>query len=166
MIPRIAFAWIGLLGSALACAAPAAQADEATRWEVMAGRSRTLNSLWTNAAFVERLGDPHRLGRFTWTPDLALGWIQGRSSRYEHRLDHAVGVLALGARLELWRGLFISEQVAVTTATTDALSSHGQFVSSAGWQATHWVVLLRHISNAELHEPNHGETMLLLGYAF
>lgn len=160
--PRRPRAWIGL---ALLLALPSAQADEGARWEVAGGRSRTLQSMWTNAVFVERLGDERALGPFIWAPDVGLGWIQARSTTHA-RLDHDVGLLAFGARLRVWRGVFVSEQVALALGRTDALSTAGEFVSSAGWQAQHWVLMVRHVSNADLHKPNHGETMLLLGVAF
>lgn len=168
MIRRIALAASAPLGCftlALLCAPSHAHAHDGTRWEIMAGRSHTLDSLWTNAAFVERLGDEHALGPLTWAPDLGLGFIQARSTA-RARLDHDVGLLALGARVQLWRGLFVSEQAALALGRTDAVSSGCEFVSSLGWQGPRWVLMLRHISNAELHKPNHGETMLLLGAAF
>lgn len=155
-------AWLAI---GLLCAASPARADAGARWEIMAGRSHTLNSLWTSAAFVERLGDEHALGPFTWKPELGLGFIQSRSTA-RARLDHDVGLIALGARVHLWHGLFVSEQAALVLGRTDALSSGGEFVSSLGWQGPRWVLMLRHISNADLHKPNHGETMLLAGVAF
>ncbi|GAA0710414.1 lipid A 3-O-deacylase [Dokdonella soli] len=153
------------IGVALLFAQPPAHADDGARWEVLAGRSRTLQTLWTNAAFVERLGDERAIGPFTWAPDFALGWIQSRSTSTA-RLGHDVGLLAFGARLHVWRGAFVSEQLALTFGRTDALSTAGEFVGSIGWQEPHWVLMLRHASNGDLHRPNHGETMLLLGIAF
>lgn len=141
------------------------RADDGARWEIMAGRSLTLGSLWTNAAFVERVGAKRTLGPITWAPDLGFGFIQSRSTEQD-RLDHGVGILALGARVHLWRGLFVSEQLALALGRTDAISSSGEFVTSLGWQGPRWVLMVRHISNAELREPNHGETMLLLGASF
>ncbi|NCT66712.1 MAG: lipid A 3-O-deacylase [Rhodanobacteraceae bacterium] len=168
MNPRIAFApctWLFGTAFALLFALPAAHAGDDPRWEILGGRSRTLHSMWTNTVFVERLGDTHALGPFTWSPDLGLGWLQARSTSHA-RLDHDVGLVALGARLYVWRGAFVSGQVALALGRTDALSSAGQFVSSIGWQGGHWVVLLRHVSDGETHKPNHGETMLLVGVGF
>lgn len=166
MVRRPAFAsCLAPIGLAFLFALPPARADDGARWEFLGGRSRTLDTLWTNAVFVERLGDERAIGPFTWTPDFALGWIQSRSTSGA-RLDHDVGLLAFGARVHLWRGAFVSEQLALTLGRTDALSSAGEFVSAVGWQERHWVLMLRHVSNADLHRPNHGETMLLLGIAF
>jgi len=153
----------------IALAAPlAATADErsdGTRWELSAGPSVTLNSEWTGAGFVERIGSERPLGQFSWAPDFALGWIAGRST-HRARLDHDVGLAAFGLRFYVWKHLFLSEQGALLAGRTDALSSGGEFVSSLGWQGDRWVLMVRHISNADLHTPNHGETMLLAGVAF
>jgi hypothetical protein len=35
-----------------------------------------------------------------------------------------------------------------------------------GWQGKHFSVQVRHISNGGFHEPNRGETMGLIGFAF
>lgn len=146
-------------------AAAAQDRTDAARWELSAGPSVTLRKEWTGAAFVERIGEERPIGPVTWAPDFALGWIAARSTQRAN-LDHDVALLALGARVYVWRRLFLAEQAAITAGTTDALSSRGEFVSSLGWQGERWVAMLRHISNADLHTPNHGETMLLVGFAF
>ncbi|HEX5954098.1 MAG TPA: lipid A 3-O-deacylase, partial [Rhodanobacteraceae bacterium] len=49
-------------------------------------------------------------------------------------------------------------------ARTPTLSSGFEFMTSAGWQHGHFVVMLRHISNAHLFGgKNLGETMMLAG---
>jgi len=148
----------------------------ATRFEVQAGRSNS-NGHSANTAFVEAVFAPQPLGqtRFTWSPDVSLGWIDGRhvatdNSRYT--THDSVALLAAGARFHLggtgdwYQPLFLSEQLAVTNRATHALSSHYQFVSTLGWQAKHFSVAIRHISNGGLHRPNTGETMALVGFAF
>lgn len=156
-----------------AAALPAA----AARLEVQAGRSY-MDSHGANVAFVEAVFAPHPLGntRFTWSPDVSLGWIDGRrqagydGSRYGVR--HSTALAAGGVRLHVgepgawYQPLFFSEQVAAISHTTHALSSHYQFVSTLGWQAKHFSVAIRHISNGGLHRPNTGETMALVGFAF
>ncbi|RCS28712.1 lipid A 3-O-deacylase [Rhodanobacter denitrificans] len=155
--------------------ATAALPAAATRFEVQAGRSY-MDSHGTNAAFVEAVFAPQPLGqtRFTWSPDVSLGWIDGRhvatDSRYTTR--DSVALLAAGARFHLggtgdwYQPLFFSEQLAATNHVTYALSSHYQFVSTLGWQAKHFSVAIRHVSNGSLHRPNAGETMALVGVAF
>ncbi len=162
-----------LLMGLLTAALPAA----AARLEVQGGRSYT-DSYGANAAFVEAVFAPRTLGqtRFVWSPDVSLGWIDGRHvARYDgQRFDSrdSVALLAAGARVHFggtgdwYQPLFFSEQLAVTNHTTHALSSHYQFVSTLGWQAKHFSVAIRHISNGSLREPNAGETMALVGVAF
>ncbi|KZC36164.1 MULTISPECIES: acyloxyacyl hydrolase [Rhodanobacter] len=148
----------------------------ATRFEVQAGRSNS-NSHGANTAFIEAVFDGHRIGttRFSWSPDVSLGWIDGRrlandNGRYTMR--DSVALLAAGARFHFgdagdwYQPLFFSEQLAATNHATHALSSHYQFVSTLGWQAKHFSVAIRHISNGGLHRPNTGETMALVGVAF
>ncbi|EIM03261.1 acyloxyacyl hydrolase [Rhodanobacter denitrificans] len=166
-----------LIRSALALAlVTAALPATAAHFELQAGRSYS-NSHGANTAFVEAVFAPQPLGqtRFTWAPDVSLGWIDGRhvasdDSRYTNR--DSVALLAAGARFHFgeagdwYQPLFFSEQLAVTNHTTHALSSHYQFVSTLGWQAKHFSVALRHVSNGGLHRPNTGETMALVGVAF
>ena len=157
----------------LAAATPAV----AARLEVQAGRSY-VDSYGTNTAFVEAVFAPRPFGqtRFTWSPDVSLGWIDGRNvARYDGRRYSSrdpVALIAAGARFhrgeagDWYQPLFFSAQLAATNHTTHALSSHYQFVSTLGWQAKHFSVAIRHISNGGLHDPNGGETMALVGVAF
>jgi hypothetical protein len=137
------------------------------RIELSAGRSDTLKpKQYTDAEFVEWIGDAQPLWQIAWAPAFALGHFGPRDDLPHARLDNAVWVGAAGARAYLWRGLYFGFQVATTHGKTDALSSPYEFVSSFGWQGEHWQVFARHISNGDLHEPNHGETMLMAGLAF
>lgn len=145
--------------------------------EVQAGRSY-MDSYATNTAFVEGVFAAHRIGdsRWSWSPDVSLGWVQGRNvaryrySRYTTK-DH-VWLLAAGARFHYgedanwYRHLFVSFQPAVTSGRTQALSSGYEFASTLGWQGEHLSFQVRHISNAGLHDPNRGETMALVGIGF
>ena len=158
-------------------ALPALPVAAATRLEVQAGRSY-MDSHGTNAAFVEGVFDEHRIGdsRFTWSPDVSIGWINGRDvPRYRHArygTHDDVWLGAVGARFHMgygdawYRPLFFSFQPAYHSGRTQALSSGYEFVSTLGWQAKHWSLQIRHISNGSLHEPNRGETMALVGIAF
>lgn len=149
----------------------------ATHWELQGGPSY-MDSHATTAGFIEGVFGEHAIGdsRFTWSPDLSLGWIRGRSlkrysdGRYSTRDD--VTVLAAGARFYYgdagawYHDLFFSFQPALKTGRTQALSSACEFVSTLGWQGKHLSLQLRHISNGGLHEPNRGETMALIGIGF
>jgi hypothetical protein len=166
-----------LVLSLLAAALPA---TAATRLEVQAGRSY-MDSHGANAAFVEAVFAPQQLGhtRFTWSPDVSLGWIDGRHGRDVARYDHSryttrdpVALVAAGVRLhhgdagDWYQLLFVSAQLAAINHTTQALSSLYQFVSTLGWQAKHFSVAIRHISNGGLNGSNRGETMAVVGVAF
>lgn len=132
----------------------------------------------TNTVFVEGVTDDYRIGSsgFSWSSVVSLGWIDGRDiarfdgSRYSTR--DQVCVLAGGARFhygdtsDWYRPLFFSFQPALQTGRTQALSTPYEFVSTLGWQGRHFSVQVRHISNGNLHHPNRGETMALLGVAF
>jgi hypothetical protein len=149
----------------------------AVNFEVEAGRSYS-NSHGTAAVFVESVFDQQPIGssRFTWEPDVSLGWINGRDL-YE---NHIAGentrenafLAAAGARVQYgdegdwYRHLFFSFQPTYNTGRTPALSSALEFTSTLGVQVGHFSVRLRHISNASIHEPNRGETMALVGVSF
>lgn len=147
----------------VAVATPATLAGDIV---VSAGASTTsTHDYLTPAAFVDGHGRSRRTGRLTWQPAASLGWVDGRDRA---RLDNDVLVLGAGARLvDWWRKAFVGFQIAYAHDTNDALSSHGQFISSIGWQGDRVVWTLRHISNGKVFSgPNLGETMLLAGLRF
>ncbi|MGN2243497.1 acyloxyacyl hydrolase [Frateuria sp. GZRR33] len=164
----------GALALLLATAAlPAA----GTHLEVQGGRSY-MDNHGANAAFVEATFAPHAIGssRLDWSPDVSAGWIDSRDVRRyrdaEFDTRSSVSLLAAGARFhygapDAWyRPLFFSFQLAGINHTTQALSSHYQFVSTLGWQGRHLSFHLRHVSNGGLNGPNRGETMALVGVGF
>jgi hypothetical protein len=131
-----------------------------------------------NTAFIEAVFAPRPLGnsRFSWAPDVSVGWIDGRDvARFRgkrYTTEDSIALLAAGVRLycgdgdEWSRRLFLSLQPVLHTGRTQALSSVYEFATMVGWQGRRFSVQLRHISNASLHEPNRGETMALVGVAF
>lgn len=164
----------GALALAMAAATlPAA----ATHVAVQAGRSY-MDSHGANAAFAEAVFAPHAIDNtaLDWSPDVSLGWIGARDvARYRatpYGTDHSVALAAAGARFHYgeagawYRPLFFSFQLAGINHTTEALSSHYQFVSTLGWQGEHLSLQIRHVSNGGLHDPNRGETMALVGVGF
>jgi hypothetical protein len=168
--------WVALL---LMLVASAAAAAPGLRLELQAGQSyKSAKGSPALAVFLEGVFAEHAIGatRFTWAPDVSAGWINGRNEpRYHHArytmADH-IWLLAAGARVhygsqnDWYHHLFFSFQPALHTGKTRALSSAYEFVSTLGWQARRFSVQIRHISNGSLHEPNCGETMLLLGVRF
>ncbi|MGN2247278.1 acyloxyacyl hydrolase [Frateuria sp. GZRR35] len=149
----------------------------AAHLEVQGGRSY-MDDHGANAAFVEATFAPHAVGnsRLNWSPDVSAGWIDGRDVRRYRTAPfdthRSVALLAAGARFhygapDAWyRPLFFSFQLAGINHTTQALSSHYQFVSTLGWQGEHLSFQLRHVSNGGLNGPNRGETMALVGVGF
>lgn len=150
----------------------------AAHLEVQGGRSY-MDAHGANTAFIEATFAPRAIGssgRLDWSPDISAGWIDSRDVRRyrnaEFDTSDSVALLAAGARFHygapgVWyRPLFFSFQLAGINQTTQALSSHYQFVSTLGWQGEHLSFQLRHISNGGLNGPNRGETMALVGVGF
>ena len=162
-----------LLLAAALLVAGALPAHAAT-FEILGGRSKTSSWRWTDAAFLAALGKAHpfTLGehRLSWTADAELGWIGPRpvtAQNVHENLTHSVWMVMGGARLSgFWRQAFFGFDLAYAKDRSDALSSPYEFVSTLGWQGDRYLVALRHISNASFHEPNLGETMLLVGVRF
>lgn len=144
---------------------------------IEAGRSY-MDCAGTSAVFIEAVFDERHIGtsHFTWSPDVSMGWIGGRNvDRYRdgpYRTTDPIWLIAGGARIRYgdasgwFRSLYFSFQPAVHSGRTQALSSAYEFVSTLGWQGQHLNFQIRHISNGSLHEPNRGETMLLIGMVF
>lgn len=166
------------LGAALAVLLPVASAQARDVHLQLEGGRSYMDHHGATTLFAEAVFDAHRIGdsRWTWAPDVSLGWIDGRDlaryddSRYSARQD--VWLLAAGARFQRGnvgqdgRGWFVSFQPAATHGRTQALSSPYEFVSTLGWQGRRFSVQIRHISNGGLHRPNRGETMALVGVGF
>lgn len=165
------------LALALGFALPSFRVSAAGQLSIEAGPSY-MDCASTPAVFIEGVLDERRIGtsRFTWSPDVSMGWIDGRGlERYRHRSYHTtdpIWLIAGGVRIHYgdntrwYRALFFSFQPAMHSGRTQALSSAYEFVSTFGWQGRHVNVQIRHISNGSLHEPNRGETMVLIGAAF
>ena len=161
-----ALALFGLTVSGLAIAE--------TRVEVEGGPSFS-DGYSTGAAFIEGVFNEYRIGnsRFSWSPDVSVGYIDGRSiARYGNAASDNIWLAAGGARFRMgsdndwYHQLFWTFQVAAQKGRTLALSSAGEFVNSVGWQGNHWSFQIRHISNSGLDGSNRGETMALVGLAF
>ncbi len=164
-----ALCWISLVSLSL----PAA----AAHLEIQGGRSY-MDSYGSNTVFVESVFDDHYIGgsRFSWSPDASLGWINGRDIAHYRYSDPSTRedawILAGGVRFHYgdadnwYRRLFFSFQPAVQSARTQALSSPYEFVTTLGWQGRRFSFQVRHISNGDLHIPNRGETMALVGIGF
>ncbi len=156
-----------LLAALMAAPLVARGADVSVSW----GPSVSGHHHWTSAVFAEAATEPWRWRTFDITPELGLGYVRARGTAVD-RLDHDVWIGFGGVRASLpgagvWRHAFLGFGIGVTHGKTNALSSTGEFVDTLGWQAGHWDVMIRHVSNGHLATgPNIGETMLLLGVRF
>ena len=164
--------------AAVSLAAATLPAAAQTHIEVQGGRSY-MDDHGTNAFFLESVFDARQIGqsRFTWSPDVSVGYIKGRDiahySESHPGVTNNVWIGAAGARLhygsdgDWYRPFFFSFQVAGTAGgRTQALSSGYEFVSTLGWQYKNISFQVRHISNGSFQEPNRGETMGLVGIGF
>ncbi|HXE66025.1 MAG TPA: hypothetical protein VN630_03200 [Rhodanobacteraceae bacterium] len=143
-------------------------ASHATGFDLTAGPSVTSSERTTASVFASVFGEHPEDNRIHLEPIGTVGWIDSRNTRKDD-LDHEVFVAGGGVRvLAANHHWFVSEQLAATSTRTDALSSRFEFMTSAGWQDGHFIVMLRHISNAHLlgGGKNLGETMLLGGVKF
>ena len=145
----------------------AACSGRAADFDVLGGASATAGLRSAPAAFAQVAGTPPDDGNSHWRPAASVGWIGSRKVTGED-FDHDVFLAAAGARYGRREGLFFSEQIAATSARTDALSSRFEFVTSLGWQHGRFIAVLRHISNANIlgGGRNLGETMVLVGVRF
>ncbi len=105
--------------------------------------------------------------RFQVNPVAIAGVVAGRGNGANR---HDVWLAGAGVRISraahgthhwVWE-----THVFVSPNGTPSLCGHLQFGNSFGYVYGPWEVKARHLSNAGRHAPNHGETMLLVGYRF
>jgi lipid A 3-O-deacylase PagL len=158
----------------------ASMSASAQRIEVQGGRSY-MDSHPTNVYFIESVFSEAPIGqsRWTWAPDVSLGYIGGREGQGVRRYADShpgtrddVWLLGAGARLrygqvgDWYHPFFFSFQAAGQSGRTQALSSGYEFISTLGWQWKFLSLQIRHVSNGGFTEPNRGETMALVGFGF
>lgn len=157
-----------LVATALLAVVSWAPVANAAGFDIVAGPSVTSSARVTSAAFASMFGDRPADGHAQIEPIGTLGWIGSRNTRNDD-LHHAVFLAGGGVRIvSASRRWFVSEQLVATSTRTDALSSRFEFMTSGGWQDGHFIVMLRHVSNAHIlgGGKNLGETMLLAGIRF
>ncbi len=135
--------------------------------DLTAGASATVGVRWAPAAFLDVGAESREWLGLHWQPFATLGWIGSRDDLHDG-LDHDVAIAGAGVRLvDWWGGAFVGIEAGYADERTDALSSHEQFISSLGWRGERVVMMVRHISNADLFGGrNLGETMVLVGVVF
>lgn len=160
------FAVRTLLGAVLLAALPPlAQADAGL--EVAAGASTTTDREFTRVASVAWLPELRRFERAALRAEVGVVHVDGRRPVPGRDLVDDVQVGFLGLRYERAdSGLTLGAGIGAQAGETDALSGDPQFVTTAGWRWDRFSLLVRHISNASLHAPNDGETMLLGAWRF
>ena len=146
--------------------AAAGSAGAATDVAISAGGSSTASQIWAPALYLDVAGERRPIAGFAWQPIASVGVIGARDERAD--LDRTVAIAGAGVRLvDWWKHAFFSFQVGYASRETAALSSHGQFISSLGWEGERTIWMLRHISNGNVYGgKNLGETMLLVGLRF
>jgi hypothetical protein len=146
-----------------AAALPATAADI----EVAAGASTTTNREFTRVASVAWLPELRPMERATLRAELGAIHVDGRGQVRGRDLSDSVLVGYAGLRYERTdNGLTLGAAVGAQSGETDALSGDPQFVTTAGWRWDRFSLMVRHISNASLHKPNDGETMLVGAWRF
>lgn len=162
-LTRPAFRRAAALLLVLACAWGGTAAAQV---ELGAGISATRDNETTPVAALAWLPEwrDFRSGVLRW--EIGAMHVRGRSdSDYDNGDD--VTVLHGGLRYERSdNGLTAGFGVGVQSGHTDALSGDPQFISTIGWRWGRFSLLARHISNASLHQPNDGETMLQGAWRF
>ncbi|HEY4528923.1 MAG TPA: hypothetical protein VIG97_01130 [Luteimonas sp.] len=155
----------GLAALILASVPLAASAD--ANVEVAAGASGTTNREFTRVASAAWLPELRQLDNAVLLAETGLVYVDGRRPIAGRDLTDDVWVGYVGLRYERTdNGLTLGAAIGAQEGETDALSGDPQFVTTVGWRWDRFSLLVRHISNASLHSPNDGETMLVGAWRF
>ncbi|WP_166815842.1 acyloxyacyl hydrolase [Luteimonas yindakuii] len=162
-MPRIRFPALCAVAIAAAAAFPAAAQSQ---FELSAGPSWTRDNEVTPVVAAAWLPEFRALDNALLHWELGVVHVRGRDDT-RHDLVDDVTVGHAGLRYDRTdNGLTLGFGVGVQTGHTDALSGDPQFISTVGWRWERFSVLARHISNASLHQPNDGETMVVAAWRF
>jgi hypothetical protein len=152
-----------LVAGAVASPVASAQANV----EVSAGVSTTTDREFTQVVAAAWLPALRTLDRAVLRAEVGALYFDGRDDVSGRNLSDDVVVGHVGLRYERTdNGLTLGAGVGAQHGETDALSGDPQFVTTLGWRFERASVFLRHVSNASLHEPNDGETMLMAAWRF
>lgn len=134
--------------------------------DVAVGASVTQGRETTPVASVAWLPELRTLDRAILRADVGAIYFDGRDVPGRD-LSDAVVVGHVGLRYErTGSGLTLGAGIGAQAGETDALSGAPQFVTTLGWRWQRASLLVRHVSNASLHAPNEGETMLVAAWRF
>ena len=135
--------------------------------ELGVGASMTTGNEYTPIASVAWLPEVRALDNATLRADLGAVYVDGRDDVPGRDLSDGVVVAHAGLRYERTdNGLTLGAGIGAQSSETDALSGDPQFITTLGWRWDRFSLLLRHISNGGLEEPNDGETMLVGAWRF
>jgi hypothetical protein len=135
--------------------------------EIGIGASVTEDNETTAVAAASWLPKVRDLTHATLRAEVGGVYVRGRDHTPGHDLADDVLVAFAGLRYERTdNGLVLGAGIGAQAGETEALSGAPQFVTSLGWRWPRLTLLVRHISNAGLDEPNGGETMLLVNGRF
>jgi hypothetical protein len=154
MKPRKYWLWCVLL--ALPLQLPAAELELAggTTFD----RYETLHE--SGVANLNLVTNPR--GRFPTEWSIGLVFAQDKNPP-DLNNDEATAWLGVAKRVR-WKGLFAGFGVVVVDQTSQRLSSHLNFKTSAGFQFGPLVAQVQHISNGGLEGENDGESFVTLGF--
>jgi len=128
------------------------------------GRNTICNDL-DNAAAVNAslITNTNGLLPTEWT----VGYIFGQHKNPDNywNNDDPTTYLGVGKRLE-WQRLLLGFGIVAVDRVSQRLSSTFNFKTQLGFQYGHFVVMVQHISNGGLKEPNDGESFFTLGLRF
>lgn len=135
--------------------------------ELGVGVSKTTGNEYTPIASVAWLPEVRALDNATLRADLGAVYVDGRDDVSGRDLADGVVVAHAGLRYERTdNGLTLGAGIGAQSGETDALSGDPQFITTLGWRWDRFSLLLRHISNGGLEDPNDGETMLVGAWRF
>lgn len=135
--------------------------------ELGIGASVTGDNETTAVAAASWLPGVRDLTSATLRAEVGGVYVRGRDGTPGQNLADDVLVAFAGLRYERTdNGLLLGAGIGTQAGETEALSGAPQFVTSLGWRWPRLTLLVRHISNAGLDEPNGGETMLLVNGRF
>lgn len=117
----------------------------------------------TSRAFIASWTKPWRkIGPFDVEWEVVGGGIDERRRIRPGQVDTIY--FAGGGIRQNYKGFFISSAVVFVHEENSILTSRHQFVSGVGYVRGHFVIAIRHISNANTGGNNDGENLLSIGY--
>ena len=135
-----------------------------------------MDSYGALAGFGQVVFAPHFIGgsQFSVAPNILGGWVGSRNvERYESAHPNtrdSIWLLGAGVRIQYgqpyawYRPIFFSFDPLLHDGRTQALSTDYVFAFTLGWQARHWLIGIRHISDGNFRSrSNRGENMVLVG---